>query len=77
MLTDPVVEQLHKQREEYMERFQYDFDAIIRDIRAHERPPTAPLVKPRRRSRPTVWRGGLASAALEQAWVGARVVVWR
>jgi hypothetical protein len=24
MLTDPIVERLHKQREEYMERFQYD-----------------------------------------------------
>jgi hypothetical protein len=36
MLTDPIVELLHKQREEYMERFQYDFDAIIRDVRAHE-----------------------------------------
>ena len=46
MLTDPVVEQLHKQREEYMERFQYDFDAIIRDIRAHEAASTAPLVEP-------------------------------
>jgi hypothetical protein len=42
MLTDPVVEQLHKQREEYMERFQYDFDAIIRDIKAHEAASTAP-----------------------------------
>jgi hypothetical protein len=42
----------------------------------------APLVGPLGetrggRSRPTVWRGGLASAALEQAWVGAQVVVWR
>jgi hypothetical protein len=46
MLTDRVVEQLHKQREEYMERFQYDFDAIIRDIRAREAASTAPLVKP-------------------------------
>jgi hypothetical protein len=46
MLTDPVVEQLHKQREEYMERFQYDFDAIIRDIRAHEAASTAPLLEP-------------------------------
>ena len=46
MLTDPIVEQLHKQREEYMERFQYDFDAIIRDIRAHEAASTAPLVEP-------------------------------
>jgi hypothetical protein len=46
MLTDPIVELLHKQREEYMERFQYDFDAIIRDIRAHEAASTAPLVEP-------------------------------
>ena len=46
MLTDPVVEQLHKQHEEYMARFQYDFDAIIRDIRAREAASTAPLVKP-------------------------------
>jgi hypothetical protein len=46
MLTDPIVEQLHKQREEYMERFQYDFDAIIRDIRAHEAASAAPLVEP-------------------------------
>jgi len=46
MLTDSIVEQLHKQREEYMERFQYDFDAIIRDIRAHEAASTAPLVEP-------------------------------
>ena len=46
MLTDPTVERLHKQREEYMERFQYDFDAIIRDIRKHEAASTAPLVEP-------------------------------
>ncbi len=46
MLTDPIVEQLHKQREEYMERFQYDFDAIIRDIKVREAASTAPLVKP-------------------------------
>jgi hypothetical protein len=46
MLTDPIVERLHKQREEYMERFQYDFDAIIRDIREHEAASTAPLVEP-------------------------------
>lgn len=46
MLTDPIVEQLHKRREEYMERFQYDFDAIIRDIRAHEAASKAPLVEP-------------------------------
>lgn len=36
MIIDPVVKRLHKQREEYMERFQYDFDAIIRDIKSRE-----------------------------------------
>jgi len=36
MITDPIVEQLHKQREEYVARFQYAFDAIVRDIRARE-----------------------------------------
>jgi hypothetical protein len=36
MVIDPVVEELHKRREEYMERFGYDFDAIVRDIRSHE-----------------------------------------
>ena len=29
-----------------MERFQYDFDVIIRDIRAHEAASTGPLVEP-------------------------------
>ena len=48
MTFDPIVERLHKQREEYMERFQYDFDAIIRDIKSREatnpklEPPAAP-----------------------------------
>jgi hypothetical protein len=46
MITDPIVEQLHKQREEYMERFQYDFDAIIRDIRTREASSPTPLVDP-------------------------------
>jgi hypothetical protein len=36
MIIDPIVERLHKQREEYMERFQYDFDAIIQDIKSRE-----------------------------------------
>lgn len=46
MLIDPVVERLHKQREEYMERFQYDFDAIIRDIRSREATCSTPLLEP-------------------------------
>jgi hypothetical protein len=46
MITDPIVERLHKQREEYMERFQYDFDAIVRDIRSHEASGRTPLLEP-------------------------------
>lgn len=46
MINDPVVERLHKQREEYMERFHYDFDAIVRDIRSREQTGGAPLVEP-------------------------------
>ena len=46
MVIDPVVEELHKHREEYMERFHYDFDAIVRDIRAHEASNPSPLLQP-------------------------------
>ncbi len=46
MIIDPIVERLHKQREEYMERFQYDLDAIIRDIKSHEAINPKPTLKP-------------------------------
>jgi hypothetical protein len=46
MIIDPVVEQLHKQREEYMERFQYDLDAVIRDIKSREESSPSPLLEP-------------------------------
>ncbi|MEA2602470.1 MAG: hypothetical protein QOF89_3462 [Acidobacteriota bacterium] len=46
MLIDLVVEQLHKQREEYMKRFHYDFDAIIRDIKAREATSPELLLEP-------------------------------
>jgi len=46
MITDPIVERLHKQREEYMERFQYDFEAIVRDIRSREASYPSPLLEP-------------------------------
>lgn len=46
MITDPVVERLHKQREEYMEKFQYDFEAIVRDIKSREATYTTPLLEP-------------------------------
>ncbi|HEV7515666.1 MAG TPA: hypothetical protein VGR07_05135 [Thermoanaerobaculia bacterium] len=46
MITDPIVERIHKQREEYMERFQYDLDAIVRDIRDREAAYPTPLLEP-------------------------------
>ena len=46
MITDPVLERLHKQREEYMEQFEYDFDAIVRDIRTREASSPTPLLEP-------------------------------
>lgn len=46
MINDPIVERLHKQREEYMERFQYDFDAIVRDIKVREAASRTPLLEP-------------------------------
>jgi hypothetical protein len=46
MIIDPIVEQLHKQREEYMERFQYDLDAVIRDIKLREESNPSPLLEP-------------------------------
>jgi len=46
MIIDPIVERLHKQREKYMERFQYDFDAIIRDIKSREATNSESLLEP-------------------------------
>lgn len=61
MIIDPIVEELHRQREAYMERFHYDFDAVFRDIKArealHATPPLEPpsraesIDRPRRPSR--------------------------
>ena len=60
MVIDPIVEQLHEQREEYMERFGYDFDAIIRDIKVREAANPGPLLKPPSEVTPPAnrsWRG--------------------
>lgn len=47
MIIDPIVEELHRQREKYMERFQYDLEAIVEDIRAREAIHTSsPLLQP-------------------------------
>ncbi|HEX4955309.1 MAG TPA: hypothetical protein VF017_18115 [Thermoanaerobaculia bacterium] len=46
MIVDPIVEELHRQREAYMERFNYDLDAIFRDIKAREAATPGPLLEP-------------------------------
>jgi hypothetical protein len=46
MINDPIVEHLHKRREEYMERFRYDLDAVVQDIKAREAATPGPLLPP-------------------------------
>ena len=46
MIIDPIVEELHRQREEYMQRFQYDLDEVVRDIKAREAANRSPLLEP-------------------------------
>jgi hypothetical protein len=33
MWSDPIVDEIHRYREEYAKRFNYDLDAICRDLR--------------------------------------------
>lgn len=35
--SDPIVDEIHKVREAYLERFNYDMDAIYRDLKERER----------------------------------------
>jgi hypothetical protein len=35
--NDPMVDEIHKIREAYLERFNYDMDAIYRDLKERER----------------------------------------
>lgn len=46
MIIDPIVEEIHRRRQEYMERFHYDLDAIVRDIRTKEAANSGPLLAP-------------------------------
>jgi hypothetical protein len=46
MINDPIVDAIHKQREEYMQRFNFDIAAVIRDIKAREASYPGPLREP-------------------------------
>ena len=46
MSTDPIVDKLHRQRAEEMERFKFDFEAFCRDLKEREKLSAAPLLPP-------------------------------
>lgn len=46
MTTDPIVDELHRQRAEEMERFGYDFEAYCRHLKEQEKDSKAPVVPP-------------------------------
>lgn len=37
MLNDPIVEEIHRIRDEYAASFNYDFDATVRDLQEKEK----------------------------------------
>lgn len=45
MDTDPVVEEIRRNRDEYARRFNYNIRAICRDIREKQRKSGRPVVK--------------------------------
>ncbi len=46
MSTDPIVDELHRQRAEEMERFNFDFEAFCRDLKEREKLSATPLLLP-------------------------------
>ena len=64
MYNDPIVEQTRKLRDEYARRFNYDLDAICRDLIERQERSNRRLVK-REPKRPTVQPRG-AHYATEQ-----------
>ena len=44
MKDDPIVEEIRKGREEHAAKFNYDLDAIVRDIRSREGKDGRPVV---------------------------------
>ena len=46
MLPDPIVEEVRKARDEYAKQFNYDLDAICRDLQERERRGNRKVVSP-------------------------------
>ncbi|MEO5334112.1 MAG: hypothetical protein H7839_19035 [Magnetococcus sp. YQC-5] len=44
MWNDPIIEELHKFRDEHAARFNYDIDAIVTDLQNSERSSNRPVV---------------------------------
>ena len=46
MSTDPIIDELHEQRRNEMERFNFDFEAYCRYLKEQEKLSTEPLLPP-------------------------------
>ncbi len=46
MITDPIVDELHRQRAEEMERFRFDFEAYCRHLKEQEKASKALVLPP-------------------------------
>jgi hypothetical protein len=46
MSNDPIIDELHRQRSEEMERFNFDFTAFYEYLKGQERESGEPLVHP-------------------------------
>lgn len=46
MTKDPIVEELHRQRAEEMERLEFDFEAYYREIKELEKSSSEPVLPP-------------------------------
>jgi hypothetical protein len=64
MIDDPIVAEVRKAREDYARQFNYDLDAICRDLEEKQLAPGRKLAPPppMRRKRPRTTRPAVASA---------------
>jgi hypothetical protein len=51
MINDPIVEEIHRFRQQYAAKFDYDLKAIYRDIKEKEKQHADRLVQPPKRKR--------------------------